>query len=101
MNEQHQIEFTQFLFPNGNRKQVQMSVDKESFDKYKKLKKLGFSFEIENNKGSVWMSCINYDTDMVVNTIVPNGPEVPIAVRKVIEVAFARFQYSEGNEWIH
>jgi len=82
------IPFTQYLRPNGTRKSVTTDrpgdIEKKAF----KVISAGGEFEIEElTTGQVSITCV-YDDDDIVVEVVPNGPEVPSAVDKVVEKAY-------------
>lgn len=87
------IKFIQFMFPNGIQKEA---IIKEAIiyrpepiaDRASVLADNGFSMEIENNGGTIWMSCVNHDTEKAFVRVVNNGQEVPIAIDSMINEAF-------------
>jgi hypothetical protein len=53
-----------------------------------KLKAKGFSFEIENKMGRIWMSIVDHDTDTAYDEISHNGPGLEDKLDNLIKKAF-------------
>lgn len=88
-----EIEFTQFIFPHGTRSRQYIPRPQSIASKANLLRIMGFSFEIENKDGQIWMSCVNHHADesAAVDRFCANGPQVPIMVDEMINEAFQRF----------
>jgi len=91
-DKQESIEFTQFLLPNGRREQVRIPVDKEIYGLASQLTTKGYRFEIEVLRtGHVSMEVCREteegEAEVLANEIVPNGPEIPEAVNRMIRSA--------------
>lgn len=82
------IHFKQFLFPDGREKDVIIERPEPIVDRASVLMDNGFSLEIENNEGQIWMSCVNHETEQSFDRFVENGPEVPTAIDAMINEAF-------------
>ena len=83
------IEFTQFLFPDGRKTPVTITRPFEIAEMADALKKEGFSFETENDNGKIWLTIINHGTDKVFDRFCINGPAVPDKVDEIVIEAFA------------
>lgn len=81
----YEIPFTQFLLPNGRRRQVQFQTEsKEVADTALQLIEQGVSFEIEILRtGEISMETI-YEDEPVANDLCSNGPAVVEAVEKLV-----------------
>ena len=80
------IHFTQYLRPDGRPKSVHINRPQEIETKAKQIFKAGFSFECEHlSTGDVSLTIVNKakEEDVAIE-IVPNGPDVPKAVDKLI-----------------
>lgn len=91
VEEELDVEFTQFLFPDGRRRQVWIARPVDTAKKALMLQARGFKFEIENDDERIWMSCIDHERDLWVDKFCHNGVDVPKTVDELIETAFARF----------
>lgn len=88
----YSIPFTQYLLPNGRKQEVTINRPKEIYDKAMAIIAAGYCFEIELlGTGHVHMTISNDEEDLTCE-VVPNGPEVPKAVDRMI----TRF-YQENN----
>ena len=85
------IEFTQFLFPTGKRHTTRIDRPQEIYDKAKQLKDRGFSLEIENKDGQIWMSCVNHSTDEATDEMCKNDWQVIGAIDRLITEAAKRY----------
>jgi hypothetical protein len=78
------IPFTQYLRPNGRKIEVSIERPKDIYDKAMGIVEAGYCFEIEVlNTGHVHMTITNDEGDQD-SEVVKNGPEVPIAVDRMI-----------------
>lgn len=81
-----ELEFTQFLLPNGRRREVTTEVSQEAWDKAQDIKEAGFNFEIEvlnTGQVSATISSVEAGVDLA-HSITPNGPEVQEGIEKMI-----------------
>jgi hypothetical protein len=84
------IQFTQYLRPNGRTKTVWIDLDKTMEDTAKELTDCGCVFEIEVlMTNQVSMTC-EHDGDVLSHEIVENGPDVPVAVGRLVREAARR-----------
>lgn len=84
------IPFTQYLLPHGRKREVSINRPKDVYDKAMDIIKNGFCFEIEIlNNGLVSMTITDDDGDQDYE-IVSNGPEVPMAVDRMITRFYER-----------
>lgn len=78
------IPFTQYLRPNGRRASVKISRPEEVENKARAIMDAGFWFECEElTTGHASLTVTSRDQDEM-HEIVPNGPEVPPAVDRLI-----------------
>ncbi len=86
------MKFTQFLFPNGTRKEVTIDMPEEVEFLADALIEAGWRLEIEcfPDRQIVNMDVSN-DDEQLASHICKNGPEVPVAVEKLIRVAHERW----------
>lgn len=89
------IEFTQYLFPHGKKKIIGIEIGQEIEDKYKDLREKGFSFEIENNNGSIWATCINHETEDVVDGFSFNNNDVVEMVNNLVSNSWYKFVWKD------
>lgn len=84
-----EIPFTQFLRPDGRRRAVMIERPPEINTKAMALIAQGFVFEIEMLRtGDIIMEILNRETEEVLaHEICANGPEVPLAVDRMVEQA--------------
>jgi len=88
------IEFTQFLFPDGRKKVVSIELDIPIEDKFYDLTESGFRFEIENNRGEIWATCIRQDHEHV-DVLGKNGEHVPVLIQKLICNSWEKYIWKE------
>jgi len=84
------IDFTQYLMPNGRRKTVSIERPTEVYQKAKALMLAGYRFEIEVlSTGEIHMDCSHGadDEGPVAVEVCANGPDVPIAVDRLVDTA--------------
>lgn len=85
------IKFTQFLRPHGQKKPVFIERSPEVESKANQIVLASYRFEIEElTTGEVsmsitWFNPITMETEDVISELVPNGPEVPLAVDRLIK----------------
>lgn len=80
----HLIPFTQYLRPNGRAIEVTINRPKEIYDKAIDIIKAGYHFEAEVlTTGQVSLTISDNDGDHDIE-VVDNGPEVPLAVDRMI-----------------
>lgn len=90
------IWFTQLLFPNGKRTAVVIERPKEVEAKAKYLASQGYVFEIENDHGRIWMSCLKHGKEeWAVDRVCKDGPEVPENVDAMINEAYMNLKQKE------
>lgn len=86
------VKFTQFLFPNGERRPMEIDLPDDIEDMASTLRENGFLFEIENRDGRIWASILNNRVEeQVVDGYCFNGPEVPEMIKKIIREAYTRY----------
>ncbi len=81
-----EIEFKQFLMPNGRVKLVNIDRPQEVCEKAKQIKEAGYSLEIETlitGEISMTIADSENETDLAIE-VCPNGPAVPEHVDKMI-----------------
>jgi hypothetical protein len=81
------IPFTQYLLPDGRKKEVVISRPQGIYDKAMAIIAAGYCFEIEIlNNGLIHMTVSDKkkEEDLTCE-VVPNGPEVPVAVDRMIK----------------
>jgi uncharacterized protein (DUF849 family) len=84
------LRFTQFLFPNGERKSVMTEVPADIERMAEEVVAAGFRFEIECHPETqlIHMDCCD-DDEVLTAHVCLNGPEVPSHVRKLVTEAHA------------
>lgn len=84
------IEFTQYLLPNGRKVPTQIARAPEIEAKAAELKAIGLFFEAEIlTTGHVSLTIEN-DEEPIAHEVIPNGPEVPVAVDRLINNAYKK-----------
>ena len=88
------IPFTQFMLPDGKRRQTVIDMPQEIEDKALKLIEAGYRFEIEVlTTGEISMECLNDEEGgMLANELCENGPPVVEAVESLVNRSFERWQ---------
>ena len=83
------MKFTQFLYPNGQRKEVSIDMPSETEVKADELVKAGFAFEIEclTVGNMIHADCCDL-TGALSRSVFPNGPEVPKRVEALVSSAY-------------
>jgi len=82
------IRFTQYLRPDGRTRTVEFVVIGDMATKAEKLLKLGWRFEAEMlTTGEVSLTVEDDEDECRAIEIVPNGPEVPKAVDRLVNRA--------------
>jgi hypothetical protein len=86
------IPFTQYLLPNGKTKKIQISLDLETEDLANQFIEAGGCFEAEmltDYKTVSLTACFVVDDEMqdIASEVIENGPEVPEAVKRLVESA--------------
>lgn len=80
--------FTQFLLPNGRKKQIEIIRSEEIENKAKKITDKGFNFEIELlRNGMVHMDCCNIQ-EAISSHLCKNDEQIPETVDKIVNKAF-------------
>lgn len=80
------IPFTQYLMPDGRIRQIAIDRPKDICDKALDIIKAGYRFEAEmlrTGEISLTIFCIADEEDVDIE-VIPNGPEVPLAVDRLI-----------------
>jgi hypothetical protein len=86
------IPFTQFLRPNGRRVGVRISRPEEVETKARAIMDAGYWFEVEElTTGHASLTVTSRDQDEMFE-VVPNGPEVPPAVDRLINRFYERME---------
>lgn len=92
------LEFTQYLQPDGRKKQVVTMVSEEIHIMAEAIIEAGNRFECEVLRTSqVSLTITNDEFGDVAFEVVPNGPAVPEAIERMIRRYHARMQI--GREW--
>ncbi|MDW9726340.1 hypothetical protein GOB91_29265 [Sinorhizobium meliloti] len=79
-----EIPFTQYLMPDGRKAPVRINRPDEISDKAEKIIEAGYRFECEVlTTGQISLTIAGKDGDEDIE-VVPNGPEVPVAVDRMI-----------------
>lgn len=94
------VPFTQFLMPDGRRKQVFFDCKPEQDSKVMSLIEAYVSFEAEVLQTGEVSLTVEFEmpdgeNETLAHEICPNGPEVETAVEKLINNAHQRFQEIE------
>ncbi len=97
------IPFTQFLMPNGDRRQVFFDCDPAQDSKVMRLIEAYVSFECEVlSTGEVSLTVEfempDGENETLAHEICPNGPEVEKAVEKLINNAYQRYKDIELDQ---
>lgn len=81
------IEFTQYVLPDGRRKPVLIDRPDDVAQKARRIMDAGHRFECEIlTTGEVSLTIHNIEDEEDVDIeVVPNGPEVPVAIDRMIE----------------
>jgi len=78
------IPFTQYLMPDGRKRDVSISRPKEIYDKVLDIIDAGYRFEAEVlTTGQVSLTITGKDEDVDIE-VVENGPKVPLAVDNMV-----------------
>ena len=79
------IEFTQFLMPNGRRTTVWIERPDDIVNKAREIRAAGFRFETEmlGDYQTISLTIAKDDGDYAIK-VVPNGPRVPEAIDRMI-----------------
>lgn len=91
----NRIPFTQYLRPDGRKRDTSIERPDEVFTKAKAVIKAGGRFEIEElQDGTVSMTVEHPDAEeegqSVSHLLCPNGPAVPATVDRLVEDAYLR-----------
>ena len=82
-----EIPFTQFLRPDGKRRAISITMPDTFYGKVQKIHANGWKFECEElSTGEASLTVFDGEEDIVIE-VVPNGPEVLIAVERLIDKA--------------
>lgn len=81
--------FTQYLFPNGRRKENEIAMPPDIEQMALEVEKAGWRFEIEvfPDTQIVHMDCCNEDRTLS-NRLCKNGPDVPKMVEELVREAY-------------
>ena len=87
-----EIKFTQYLFPDRRRRIIYVRRPIEICKLADELAQADFYFDIENNRGQIWMTCIHKkNEDWHADMFCKNGPEVPDKVDELVRAAHMLF----------
>jgi hypothetical protein len=90
------IPFTQYLRPNGRRTEVRIERPKDVYEKAMNIIDAGYRFEAEVlTTGDISLTITGKDDDCACEVVL-NGPEVPLAVDRMIN-RFARRMNDVNN----
>lgn len=80
------IEFTQYLLPDGRKKPAWIDRPQDIADKAAQIRNAGYRFEMEMlpDMQMISLTIIDDERDHAIE-VVPNGPEVPKAVDRMIQ----------------
>lgn len=94
------IPFTQFMLPDGRRVETSISRPTAIGDTAQRLIESGHEFQVEMlTTGEISVTCFNVaDEQDIAIEICPNGPEVPLAVDKVVAAAAEVVDGAVGRE---
>jgi hypothetical protein len=81
------IKFTQYLRPDGRKAEVEITRPSEVEEKAHRLQSLGWTFSTEVLNTGVVALYAEKGEDKTVTELVTNGPDVPVAVDKLIDDA--------------
>lgn len=85
------IPFTQFLRPNGQKRNIEIDMEKDLEKLAHELISNGYKFEIEElSTGAIHMDCSRVDEEPLAVELCVNGPPVVEAVKKLILSAHDR-----------
>lgn len=82
-----EIAFTQYLRPHGRPVEVKIDRSMEIYDKAQSLLRMGCQLEIEvlaTPDNAVSMTVSDTEGTTIVSELVPNGPQVPGAIDRLI-----------------
>lgn len=94
------IPFTQYLRPNGRRREESIERPAEILALAKELLEWGYHFEIEElQDGTVSMDCSHPrdENGPIAIEMCPNGPDVPGAVDRLVKTAHRLAKKAEGK----
>lgn len=83
------IHFIQYMFPDGRPVDQWIPRSKDVFDKAAALWAIGAKLEIENNAGTIWMSCTL--NDKACDRVCENGPGLEVFIDHLINEAHERW----------
>jgi len=87
------IPFTQFLRPNGRRRDITIERPPEVAKKAEALLRSGCRFEIEElTTGHVSME-VMYKDECISSSLCLNGPNVPLTIDNLVEDAYNRMAH--------
>lgn len=92
------VPFVQFLRPDGRPRPVAITRDERTARHARMLRGAGWRFEIEElHDGTVSMTVegetgITAETTVLAHELVPNGPDVPATVDRLVETAYAKWR---------
>lgn len=83
------IPFTQYLLPDGRKKSVSIERPDEIETRARRLIDAGYRFECEVlTTGDISLTVVDpYDEGDIAIEVVSNGPEVPVAVDRLVGLA--------------
>lgn len=86
----NEIPFTQFMLPHGRRNEISIERPEPIAEKARALLELGLSFQIEMlTTGQIHMTVSDtVNEEDLYAKVVRNGPDVPVAVDKMITEAY-------------
>ena len=95
----HEIPFTQYLLPHGNKVEVSIARPKEIYDKAMDIIKAGYRLEVERlSTGNISMTISDNDGDYDIE-VIENCPEVPIAADRMITRFHEGIECSKAGGW--
>lgn len=92
------IPFTQFLRPDGRRREIFIERPDEICEKAMDIIKAGYRLEIEELKTGHINMTISDDEDDYEREIVNNGPGVPLAVDKMVNRFYGRLYQNRRDQ---
>jgi len=81
------IPFTQYLRPDGRKRRIEMTVVGGVAEAADRILRHGWVFEVEElTTGDASLTVSDGEED-VATEVVPNGPEVPVAIERLVMAA--------------
>lgn len=85
------VTFVQYLRPDGKQSPITIKRDEMVTSKYKRLMLDSVVFTAEVIPGDEVYLSVEFEETVIASALVPNGPDVPATVDKVIHEAYSKF----------